>query len=419
MVNLAFRIYNKTGNTLVPGAVLGLNGLFRTNANSISDPNIVFDNSTKRFFASLMDITNQSIKVAVSAPNDPNPSTWNVFNFRIGRCPDQPFITVSSNKVAVSFNTFTSPCVAPFVGAQTLLINKDDMINARPPAFHLTGADANGFREFPVRTSATDERIFLVSIPSTGNGTIKLTTFTGVITTVPPPPAATSSQLVPFLQKSGVPNVPPDGLQPGVAGACAKGNVAPPCIDTADAHITGASMSPDNKVLWLTFPEACKNPAPAPARQIISCIRLIELDTDASPIGAAKAAIKFDFDLAERNMDLYYPTLTFTGSRAQGTNNMIVSFGGSNTTVFPSLFASGQRGPVGLLLKPSLLPLVQLKSGGSPHLPLLGPPPVTRYGDYFGAELIQRIVLSVGWLANICKHLQYLLQYRFHYGLLY
>ena len=69
-------------------------------------------------------------------------------------------------------------------------------------------------------------------------------------------------------------------------------------------------------------------------------------------------------------MDLYYPTLTFTGSRAQGTNNMIVSFGGSNTTVFPSLFASGQRGPVGLLLKPSLLPLVQLKSGGSPHLPL-------------------------------------------------
>ena len=81
-------------------------------------------------------------------------------------------------------------------------------------------------------------------------------------------------------------------------------------------------MSPDNKVLWLTFHEACKNPAPAPARQIISCIRLIELDTDASPIGAARAAIKFDFDLAERNMDLYYPTLTFTGSRAQGTNNM-------------------------------------------------------------------------------------------------
>ena len=193
--------------------------------------------------------------------------------------------------------------------------------------------------------------------------------------------------------------MPPDGLQPGVAGACAKGNVAPPCIDTADAHITGASMSPDNKVLWLTFPEACKNPAPAPARQIISCIRLIELDTDASPIGAAKAAIKFDFDLAERNMDLYYPTLTFTGSRAQGTNNMIVSFGGSNTTVFPSLFASGQRGPVGLLLKPSLLPLVQLKSGGSPHLPLLGPPPVTRYGDYFGAA-IDPTNSSISWMAG-------------------
>ena len=142
MVNLAYRIYNKTGNTLAPGSDLGLNGLFRTNASRISDPNIVFDNSSKRFFASLIDISNQSVKVAVSAPNDPNPSTWNVFNFRIGQCPDQPFITVSSNKVAISFNTFTSPvanpCVAPFVGAQTLLINKDDLVNARPPAFHLT-----------------------------------------------------------------------------------------------------------------------------------------------------------------------------------------------------------------------------------------------------------------------------------------
>ena len=110
MVNLAYRIYNKTGNTLAPGSDLGLNGLFRTNASRISDPNIVFDNSSKRFFASLIDISNQSVKVAVSAPNDPNPSTWNVFNFRIGQCPDQPFITVSSNKVAISFNTFTSDC---------------------------------------------------------------------------------------------------------------------------------------------------------------------------------------------------------------------------------------------------------------------------------------------------------------------
>ena len=118
-------------------------------------------------------------------------------------------------------------------------------------------------------------------------------------------------------------------------------------------------MSPDNRFLWLTFHEACKNPAPAPARQILSCIRLIELDTNASPIGAPRAAITFDFDLVERNMDLYYPTLTFTGSRHKGINNMIVAFGGSNLTVFPSLFASGQRGPVGLLLKPSLLPLVR------------------------------------------------------------
>ena len=289
MVNLAWRIYNKTGSSLTPGVDLGLSGLFKTPAaNRISDPNIVFDNASKRFFASLMDITNASIKVAVSAPNDPNPSTWNVFNFRIGNCPDQPFIAVSSDKMAISFNTFTSGCVQPFIGAQTLLINKDDMINARPPAFHLTKADPNSFREFPVRNSATDEKIFLASIPSTGSGAVNLTTFTGVITTTPPPASASSSQTIPFLQKTGIPNVPPDGRQPGFVTPCVKGSVVPPCIDTADSHITGASMSPDNKILWLTFHEACKNPAPAPARQILSCIRLIEIDTDAFPIGAKK-----------------------------------------------------------------------------------------------------------------------------------
>ena len=160
-------------------------------------------------------------------------------------------------------------------------------------------------------------------------------------------------------------------------------------------------MSPDNRFLWLALHEACKNPAPAPARPILSCIRLIQIDTDSSPIGAKKAAMKFDFDIVERNMDLYYPTLTFVGSTVSGTNSMIVAFGGSNSTIFPSLFASGQLGPVGLLLKNSLLPVVQIKSGGSPHLPIVAPPnpPAMRYGDYFGSA-VDPTNASASWMAG-------------------
>ena len=99
-------------------------------------------------------------------------------------------------------------------------------------------------------------------------------------------------------------------------------------------------------------------------------------------------------------MDLYYPTLTFVGSRALGTNSMIVGFGASNSTVFPSLFASGQRGSVGLLLRPSLLPLIQLKSGTSPHFPIAtAAGPVTRYGDYFGSA-VDPTNSSVTWMAG-------------------
>ena len=90
------------------------------------------------------------------------------------------------------------------------------------PLSIITKADPNSFREFPVRTSATDEKIFLVSIPSTGSGAVNLTTFTGVVTTTPPPASASSSQTIPFLQKTGVPNVPPDGRQPGYRNSLCK-----------------------------------------------------------------------------------------------------------------------------------------------------------------------------------------------------
>ena len=112
--------------------------------------------------------------------------------------------------------------------------------------------------------------------------------------------------------------------------------------------------------------------------------------------------MKFDFDIVERNMDLYYPALTFVGSTTAGTNSMIVAFGGSNSTIFPSLFASGQVGPVGLLLKNSLLPVVQLKSGASPNLPLTPVPPnppVMRYGDYFGSA-VDPTNTSASWIAG-------------------
>ena len=74
---------------------------------------------------------------------------------------------------------------------------------------------------------------------------------------------------------------------------------------------------------------------------------------------------------------------------------MIVGFGGSNSTVFPSLFASGQRGTI-------TLPMIELKRGGSPNLlPGATPPekPKARYGDYFGSA-IDPTDSAIRWIAG-------------------
>ena len=56
-----------------------------------------------------------------------------------------------------------------------------------------------------------------------------------------------------------------------------------------------------------------------------------------------------------------------------GTSLMIVGFGGSNSTVFPSLFASGQKDS-------GTMPLIDLKKG-------TGSIPDLRYGDYYGSAV--------------------------------
>ena len=73
-------------------------------------------------------------------------------------------------------------------------------------------------------------------------------------------------------------------------------------------------MSPDNRFYGWPFTRHVKIPLLHQPDRFSHVIRLIQIDTDSSPIGAKKAAMKFDFDIVERNMDLYYPTLTFVGS---------------------------------------------------------------------------------------------------------
>jgi hypothetical protein len=415
MVNNGYQVFDKVGDQILPDKFFTLNQLFRVGAPDPGDPNIVFDPSSKRFFASAMDLASRSVRIAVSDPDvaattSLDPPRWKLFNFNIGNCPDQPWITVSSDKVAVSVNTHVKisdvKCSGTFLGTQTLLINKNDLINAvQNPAFKVTPTvtatkpKLDSFRDVPVRTFGTDEKIILVSIQKDANGfnknAVKMKTISGPIkANIPLPASAISTKIIPFLHP-GPPKPSPDGIQPGT-NKCVSKTQQKVCIDTGFLQVSSASMSSDNRFMWLAFHESCKNPAAPPARKVISCIRLVEIDTNSGQIGSPKAVMTQDFNIVKRNMDFYYPTVTFDGSKTLGTNIMIVGFGGSNSTVFPSLFAFGQK------VSGTSTPIIELKRGGGVNI--LGPAtppdkPTARYGDYFGSA-IDPTDSSIRWIAG-------------------
>jgi hypothetical protein len=91
MVNLDGAIYTKNG-TLIKS--FGLEFLFNPNAVkdlqgsdvTMSDPVLLFDNASGRWFASISDITAHSVSVAVSKTDDPT-GVWRIYNFPLGFNP--------------------------------------------------------------------------------------------------------------------------------------------------------------------------------------------------------------------------------------------------------------------------------------------------------------------------------------------
>jgi hypothetical protein len=125
MVNLDGAIYTRNGTLLKS---FGLEFLFNPNAVknpqgsdvTMSDPVLLFDNASGRWFASISDISAHSIRVAVSETDDPT-GVWRIYNFPFGvqpnnnnnnnnNCSDQPFIGLNEDKFVVTVNNWGNDC---------------------------------------------------------------------------------------------------------------------------------------------------------------------------------------------------------------------------------------------------------------------------------------------------------------------
>lgn len=147
MVNLAGQTWLKQGLSTTP---FTLDQFFRTKSDSITDPRVMYDNTTGRWFAAIQDITTDSIHLAVSTTDDPQ-GNWTVYNFPFSNCPDQPGMAVSNDKLVISVNDFTNHCDGgTFSGAQYAVVDKGDLLTAFPtPRFWQSKANTSDFSVHP------------------------------------------------------------------------------------------------------------------------------------------------------------------------------------------------------------------------------------------------------------------------------
>jgi len=359
MVNLEGKIFKKDGTSITS---FSLSAFFLAGTDSLSDPKVLYDSISGRWFASITDITTGNVLLAVSTTTDPTKS-WVIYSVPFAPSPnpcadfaDQPILGLNDDKVVVSGNIFENSCTGSFVGAEYFVLDKSALVAGSSTVnAQVFGPDPSLFSVHPVHSLSSTPSLYMVSVGDGGTSQVQLFTISGSV-----PSATVTITSLPILAA----NIPPDARQLGTSMLLATG----------DARIQDAEWFQGN--LWLTFTDAC---IPSGDTQTRSCAHLTEISTSSSP-----ATVIQDFRYGVSTYYYYYPALA-----ADGSGNLNLIFGYSSSSTYPSLAITGQY--VGET-SGTLLQSLVLKAGQRPDTS-------ARYGDYFGAGVDPSATGTV-WVAG-------------------
>jgi hypothetical protein len=369
MVNVAGAFYNKDGELLKGGELFDhspfkLEDFFKTGTHHITDPRIIYDNSTNRWFALIQDVTDNSVRLSVSAAGDPINSNWHPYAFPFGsRCPDQPSIGISKDKIVISVNVVDDCLFAtyPPLGAEMYVIDKSDLINGRShPNFILLEQFPKFFSLIPAKMSNSNETSDLHLVQIVG-GPIMGTNVANSISLVTL--SGNTQDLKIKILPINIQNItnPVKAEQPGRESKQSNVDVDQriPPIDTGDARILDANWH--NGKLWLAANDLCQPLGDEPR----SCFRLVQVDT-------SNNTLIQDFDVFFPGKYLFYPSLAIDLS-----GNLGIVFGVSSREDYPSLFAAIQSVNETKNTLSSMTPLIIGLSAANSGA----------YGDYFGITI--------------------------------
>ncbi len=349
IVNLAGIIYYKNGN--VAKNTFALSNFFGLPTNSMSDPEILYDTGSGRWFASIIDMSRNSVRFAVSTSNDPT-GTWKLYAASYSPYfPDQPFIGASDDKFVISANDFVPSGSWPYAGVQYWIINKTDLVKAARKIHAKTySPDPTMFSLHPARHLTTTPVFYMitdclsacVSDAASTTSSARLVAISGV-------PGVSTITITSNDFNINTMSNPPSAIQPNTTQT----------LDTNDDRVLSAVW--ENNNLWFAANDNCSGN---------SCARLINITTQ----GTSPPTKVQDFDYGAPGQYYFYPAV----SLSHGT--LVVVYGQSSLTMYPSLLVTGQtlNDPLNTLQAP-----ITIVSGTASDTSTVVTP--ARYGDYFGA----------------------------------
>lgn len=355
-VNSTLSIWSRSGSLV---SSYDLNVFFTVpSGHHFSDPRILYDAESGRFFLSGFDFDatfSSEVWIAVSTTSDPT-GVWSKYPLAIatGVLHDQPMMGVSSDKVVISWNDYSS--MLGFTGQETWVLEKSDLVaGAAVPRYSTFGPDMTRFRIVPAQslTPTTTEWLVYNNSDCAITGCNKNSPTLGVVAITGTPSAnnVAWTESDPMIQATNLP-APPQ--QPGGVPV------------TRDIYDTLLSAVWQNGTLWAAGNDGCIPEADLRTR---SCMKLVKVSTK-----GATPTVEEDFDGGANGFDYYYPAVTL-----DGFGNIFVAFSMSSPNVNPSAGAVDLRAS-----SPSRFEnVITVAAGQGPHN--LSNSTSGRWGDYSGA----------------------------------
>ena len=341
---------------------------------SISDPRVLFDSASGRWFISTMTfspIGDASWNLLFSPGNDPTSPTWYCLiiptstvknpDGSTGNFPDFPKSGINSDKVVLTGDAFSPVGHGPFSqgykfqGTEYVVINKSELLSGTlgTQGVALFAPNQGDFAIEPAQQlDSTTENLFMAAVNSALSSTSSMDVWE--ISGVPDDSSNPLKTKVTSLPIDTI-SIPPNAQQQGTTVL----------IDTNDDSLLDAVFregSPGS--LWVSANDACTPPGDSAVR---SCLRFIEVSIGTS--GTPNVAQ--DFDYADPGTYYYYPAV-----RTDAAGDLFAAFSGSSSSSYASAYAGSQLfGNSNVLTNFSLF-----RAGDSPYT--VSPP---RWGDYSGA----------------------------------